>query len=80
MYRTESVKKMLKYYTEISLVINSYNINEYIKRKKIYTKWKRRGGPGLKNLVFPGTAPPGGEGATLYPKIYNMFFYSDISL
>jgi len=45
-----------------------------------YTKRSRgrRGGPCL-DWTFPGVGGGGGEGATLRPKIYNMFFY-DISL
>ena len=33
------------------------------------------GGPGgVKDLDFPGEEGVGGEGATLRPKIYNIFF------
>jgi len=34
----------------------------------------------VEGFDFPGGRGVGGVGATLYPNIYNVFFYSDISL
>tara|TARA_R100000995_G_scaffold35151_1_gene15974 strand:+ start:357 stop:533 length:177 start_codon:yes stop_codon:yes gene_type:complete len=49
-----------------------------VKRKKLWRKYCKMGGGGLENIDFEGREGVVGEGATLHPKIYNVFLY-DIS-
>ena len=42
--------------------------------------WKTKGVGGIKGCGFPGEGEAGGEGVTQTPKIFNNFFFRDISL